>query len=190
MKISSKILLPLLIALIPFASYGEIYAQSGYEEGQDGILLLTEKCLGSAGEAGFKVAFIRVNGSLMQGCYAKNNRGNYIAKWQDGEIVEIPSNIFTIKEIPPKKHDKSKKEINWDDIKPLYIYLDGEKRCFKSEFGMLASPWGNSESPQESRIVANDQRSMTLIGKFKDGRSSRIHYFLSMKDCNSGLGKN
>lgn len=98
MKISAKILLPLLLSLIPISSYGDIYAQSGYEEGQDGILLLTEKCPGSAGEAGFKVAVIRANGNAMQGCYVKNNRGNFVAKWQDGSVAEIPSNIFTIKE--------------------------------------------------------------------------------------------
>lgn len=103
MKTSAKTLLPLFFSLVPAFSYGEIYAQSGYEEGKDGILLLTEKCPGPAGEAGFKAAVIRTQGSVMQGCYIKNNRGNFVAKWQNGSIAEIPSNIFIIKEIPPKK---------------------------------------------------------------------------------------
>lgn len=190
MKISAKILLPLFFSLIPIASYGDIYAQSGYEEGKDGILLLTEKCPGSAGEAGFKVAVIRVDRSAMQDCYVKNNRGNFVAKWQDGSIVEIPSNIFIIKETAPRKSRNSKNEINWDETKPLYIYIDGEKKCFKSEYGMLSAPWGNSESPEESRIVAKDQRSMTLIGKFKNGQLSKINHYLSMEECNSRRGKN
>lgn len=91
-----KILLSLLLSLFSISSYGDIYAQSGYEEGKDGVLLLTEKCPGSAGEAGFKIAVIRANGNAMQGCYVKNNRGNFVTKWQDGSIAEIPSNIFII----------------------------------------------------------------------------------------------
>lgn len=184
---SAKILLPLFFSFIPISSYGDIYAKYGYEEGKDGILLLTEKCPGSPGEAGFKVAVIRVDGSAMQGCYMKNNRGNFIAKWQDGSVVEMPSDIFAIKDMVPAK---SKAEINWDEARPLYIYIDDERRCFKSEYGMLAAPWGNFESPEEIRIVARDQRSMTLIGKFKDGQLGKINHYLSMEECNSGLEGN
>lgn len=190
MKIPAKILLPLFFSLISMSSYGDIYAQFGYEEGQDGVLLLTEKCSGSAGDAGFKMAFIRVDGSVMQGCYVKNNRGNFIAKWQDGSIDEFPSNRFTVKVSTPNISGNPKSEINWDETKPLYIYVDGENQCFKSEYGMLSSPWGNYESPEESRVVANDQRSMTLIGKFKDGQSVKVNHYLSMDECQSGLEKN
>lgn len=98
MKISAKVLLFLVFSIISIPSYGDIYAQSGYEGGKDGILLLTEKCPGSAGEAGFKMAVIRTDGNAMQGCYVKNNRGNFVVKWDNGSVVEIPSNIFITNE--------------------------------------------------------------------------------------------
>ncbi len=106
MKIE-KIVTFLFILIIPFSSYGDIYAQSGYEEGRDGIILFTEKCPGVAGEAGFKVAVIKSNGNVLQGCYIKNNRGNFVAKWQDGRIVEMPSNIFKIKYNESKNNEEA-----------------------------------------------------------------------------------
>lgn len=103
MKNARNFFVILIFSLIPIISYGDIYAQSGYEEDQDGILLLTTKCPGIAGEADLKIAFIRVNGTVMSGCYAKNNRGNFIVKWQNESIAEIPSNIFIIKESKKEK---------------------------------------------------------------------------------------
>lgn len=134
MKISAKIPLFLISSLISISSYGDIYAQSGYEEGKDGILLLTEKCSGSAGEAGFKMAVIRVNGDAMQGCYVKNNRGNFVAKWQNGSIVEIPSNIFIINEkkltsdgqglkTPPKKPPSAPRS-ECQDLYQAWVFND------------------------------------------------------------------
>lgn len=186
MRVLAKILFHLCLLIIPATSFGGIYAQSGYEEGKDGVLLLTEKCPGYAGDAGFKLAVIRVNGNVMQGCYVKNNRGNFVAKWQDGTVNEMPSNVFKLKKIDSRNYEN---EINWDEARPLYIYIDGEKSCFKSEYGMLSSPWGNLEVPEEDRIVSNDRRSMILIGRYKDGRLSRIYHYLTIEECNGQVAK-
>lgn len=75
----------------------------------------------------------------------------------------------------------------WDQIKPLYIFIDGDKKCFKSEYGMLASPWGNQEAPEERREISKDQRSMVLIGTFNDQSITKIHHYKSMSECEIAL---
>ena len=93
---NSLIRLILLLATIvaPLSSNPQIFAQSGYEEGKDGILLLTTPCQGEAGKAGFKMATMRSNGAVIGGCYVENNRQNFIVKWQDGTIDELPRSNF------------------------------------------------------------------------------------------------
>ena len=78
---------------IAFAAQADIFAQSGYQEGQDGILLMTEKCpADSSGE--LKMAVMRAAGRVMEGCYVINNRGNAIVKWSNGEIRELDWKTF------------------------------------------------------------------------------------------------
>lgn len=94
MNSAVKIILA-LSTLTPLYSSAQIFAQSGYEEGKDGILLLTTPCEGEAGKAGFKMATMRSNGSVIGGCYVENNRQNFIVKWQNGIIDELSRSIFT-----------------------------------------------------------------------------------------------
>jgi|GEM_PF-3409486 len=74
-------------------SLAEIFAQSGYGSGQDGVLLLTERCPADrSGE--LQVAVARTGSRVRQGCYVVNNRGNAIVKWDDGSIQELDWNLF------------------------------------------------------------------------------------------------
>lgn len=76
-----------------FVAQADIFAQSGYQEGRDGILLMTEKCpADSSGE--LKMAVMRAAGRAMEGCYVINNRGNAIVKWSNGEIRELDWKMF------------------------------------------------------------------------------------------------
>lgn len=82
-----------VLAISAFAAQADIFAQSGYHEGRDGILLMTERCpADSSGE--LKVAVMRAAGRAMEGCYVINNRGNAIVKWINGEIQELDWKIF------------------------------------------------------------------------------------------------
>ena len=82
-----------VLATIAFAAQADIFAKSASQEGQHGILLMTEKCpADSSGE--FKVAVVRTAGRAMEGCYVINNRGNAIVKWSNGEIQELDWKIF------------------------------------------------------------------------------------------------
>ena len=74
-------------------SFADIFAQSGYDSGQDGVLLLTERCPADrSGE--LQVAVARTGSTVKQGCYVINNRGNAIIKWNDGIIQELDWKIF------------------------------------------------------------------------------------------------
>lgn len=117
-----------LLSLLPAASIADIYAQSGYENGQDGILLLTTECHEMPG---FKVAFIRVDHAVLEGCYVENNRGNYIVKWSDGSIGELPGNLFNV---------KAEKKVKAHSVSPgYYIQLSsGWKQGGPSRHGELA----------------------------------------------------
>jgi hypothetical protein len=75
------------------AARSDILAQSGYQEGQDGVLLMTEKCPADAtGE--LRVAVRRNAGRVLEGCYVLNNRGNAVVKWSTGEIRELEWTMF------------------------------------------------------------------------------------------------
>ena len=66
-------------------SLAEIFAKSGYGPGQDGVLLLTERCpTDRSGE--LQVAVARAGGTVKQGCYVVNNRGYVIVVWSDGTV--------------------------------------------------------------------------------------------------------
>lgn len=97
----SKILLRLAfstVLLTSFEAQADIYAQRGYAEGQDGILLLTEKCPSTSE---LQVAVARVNGRVLEGCYVMNNRGNPVVKWSSGHIEELDGKYFQIKKTTP-----------------------------------------------------------------------------------------
>lgn len=83
--------------LSPHYAKGEIYGQYGYGEGQDGVLLLTEKCPATSE---LQVAVARINGSVLEGCYVMNNRGNPVVKWSTGRVEELDSKIFNMKKSP------------------------------------------------------------------------------------------
>ena len=84
-------------SLGPLYVKGEIYAQFGYGEGQDGVLLLTEKCPASSE---LQVAVARINGAVLEGCYLMNNRGNPVIKWSTGRIEELDGTFFNLKKSP------------------------------------------------------------------------------------------
>lgn len=84
--------------LTSFGAQADIYAQLGYAEGQDGILLLTEKCPSTSE---LQVAIARVNGRVLEGCYVINNRGNPIVKWSNGRLEELEGKFFQIKMATP-----------------------------------------------------------------------------------------
>jgi len=74
-------------------SLAEIFAKSGYGPGQDGVLLLTERCpTDRSGE--LQVAVARAGGTVKQGCYVVNNRGYVIVVWSDGTVQELDWKIF------------------------------------------------------------------------------------------------
>lgn len=82
-----------MLSISVFEAQADIFAQSGYQEGQGGILLMTEKCpADSSGE--LKMAVMRAAGKVMEGCYVINNRGNAIVKWSNGEIRELDWKMF------------------------------------------------------------------------------------------------
>lgn len=73
--------------------HADILAQSGYQAGQDGVLLMTEKCPADAtGE--LRVAVQRSAGRTLEGCYVLNNRGNAVVKWSNGDIRELDWSMF------------------------------------------------------------------------------------------------
>ncbi|MEI7189833.1 hypothetical protein [Dickeya dianthicola] len=86
-------LVTIAVFLSPFTK-ADIYAKKGYENGQDGILLLTEVCPNDA-TTQLKMAFSRVGKSMRQGCYVINNRGNPVVKWGDGIIEELNGEQFS-----------------------------------------------------------------------------------------------
>lgn len=97
----TKILVRLAFSVALLTSFGaqaDIYAQLGYAEGQDGILLLTEKCP-STSELQFAVA--RVNNRVLEGCYVINNRGNPVVKWSNGRLEELDGHLFQFKKVTP-----------------------------------------------------------------------------------------
>lgn len=137
MRTSIRIILSAAI-LIPLHSNAQIFAQSGYEDGKDGILLLATPCEGEAGKAGFKMAAMRSKGSVIGGCYVENNRQNFIVKWQNGTIDELPRSIFTFganktanKSAPPSNPGKFETySCDYQDL-AKNIILSG--RCHKQE---------------------------------------------------------
>lgn len=74
-------------------AWADILAQFGYQAGQDGVLLMTEKCPADA-KGELHVAVLRSAGKVMEGCYVLNNRGNAVVKWSNGEIRELEWKIF------------------------------------------------------------------------------------------------
>lgn len=83
----------LIIACFTSQSGAKIFAQSGYSSGQDGVLLLTDKCPSDhSGE--LKIAVARTSSGTTQGCYVVNKRGNAIIKWEDGSIQELDWRVF------------------------------------------------------------------------------------------------
>ncbi|NBO82885.1 MAG: hypothetical protein EBU75_08655 [Betaproteobacteria bacterium] len=94
-------------------SNAQIFAESGSDGGKESVVLLTTPCKGDAGKAGYKMATRRLNGSVIDGCYFENNRQNFIFKWQDGTVDEVPKSNFNfsvkktlIKDAPPAKTEK------------------------------------------------------------------------------------
>lgn len=79
--------------------------------------------------------------------------------------------------------------IDWSKTKPLYVMTDGENKCFKNDGGMLLSPWGNRSKVEETEVPRKDGRAMKLIGKYEDGTTSTVRYFLTMKECKAYLNK-
>lgn len=88
------ILILATVISFPANSQTEIFAQMGYEEGADGIILLTHKCTGDIyGE--LKVAVLRKNGKVIEGCYVINDRKNPVVKWSTGRIEELDIKKFS-----------------------------------------------------------------------------------------------
>ncbi len=82
-----------VLSISAFAAQADIFAQSGYQEGRDGVLLMTEKCpADSSGE--LKMAIMRAAGKAIEGCYVINNRGNAIVKWSNSEVQELDWKMF------------------------------------------------------------------------------------------------
>jgi len=80
---------------------------------------------------------------------------------------------------------------SWENEKPLYIPIDGGIECFKNEHGMLAAPWGNNgQIIKESQIISPDNKSMKLIGTYRDGTTATIDYYKDLDECINALNKN
>lgn len=97
MKTKTWLILTSLLMVVSFSppSFAEFFAKSGYGSGQDGILLLTQTCPADlSGE--LQIAVARTGSRVTQGCYAVNNRGNVIVKWDDGSIQELSWQIFGV----------------------------------------------------------------------------------------------
>lgn len=162
---------------------------------------MTNQCPGDK-TGQLKWAISKFGGNLREGCYVINIRGNPVVTWQDGVMQELDSTLFRVgpsqaivkkelhRQLPtPGTAAQSQKPAKaWDDMKPLYIFVHGDKNCFASEWGMLAAPWGNDGKVlEESQVVSNDGRYMKLIGKYKDGSTSTIYHYKTMEECSAAL---
>lgn len=130
--IISRTFLGSLLVLALLAStdsaQADIYAQMGYGEGEDGVLLLTEKCpADSTGE--LQMAVLRLLGRVQEGCYVINNRGNPVVRWQSGEIQELDISDFK------KSHVKQELSLigireddpmweGWRQVSPIFSVMD------------------------------------------------------------------
>lgn len=85
------------------------------------------------------------------------------------ELIEVPS--------------------QWYNIKPLYMFGEGEESCYKSEWGIPSSLWGNSENVKEKEFVSADGNSMILVGIYEDGTESKFFFFKSLDKCNVAFKK-
>jgi len=96
-------LVALICTSLAGAASADIYGQFGYTAGQDGVLLMTEKCPATAE---LQLAVARFKGTVVMGCYAMNNRGNVIVKWESGQIEELDGNKFTFQLTQPSTEVK------------------------------------------------------------------------------------
>lgn len=100
-----RLALAALLSVLSASVHADIFARHGYQEGRDGVLLMTEKCpQDPSGE--FKVAVTRIQGQVLSGCYVINNRGNAVVKWSTGDIAEMRWQLFGSKPLSPTM-DKS-----------------------------------------------------------------------------------
>ena len=157
MKYAARIVVVSLI-FTPLHSNAQIFAESGSDGGKESVLLLTTPCQGDAGKAGYKMATRRLNGSVIDGCYFENNRQNFIVKWQDGTVDELPRSNFTFaatktakKDSAPAKAEKSATHSCDYQNLSQNIVLSGpchkQEKYFSGKFGyILTWPSGSKVS--------------------------------------------
>jgi hypothetical protein len=182
-----------LLAVYPGSVFSEAYAK--YESGANWVVLMTTPCSGDA-SGQLRMLGANLGGKFREGCYLINNLGNPVVRWFGGGIEELDGSIFRLEKPVSKLEPKSSPTPdgkaqniyfgkNWNHIKPLYVVEDsGNPKCVQNEWGMFASPWGNSRAPlEEKQIVSKDNRSMRLVAKFEDGSASFIDYYKTLQDC-------
>ncbi|WP_413460463.1 hypothetical protein [Herbaspirillum huttiense] len=170
----------LVVTMIsPAISHAEVYAQAGYRERQDGVILMTQTC--TADKTGqLKYAVGRLGGHVREGCYLINHRGNAVVRWQDGAVEEIPAGRFDVKAIPKVPTTKTSK---------AWLVVGGKEKCIRLEntleveFEQLTQRWGNRITLLNKPHDSDGYRSFFVAAKDSDGQDYAFTVTDSQPSC-------
>lgn len=178
------------LTLIAFTGYSDQVSSAVYatfESGRDAIVLMTDKCPSDkTGE--LKWAFSKSSGSLREGCYVINSRGNPVVSWGGGTIQELDAAMFRI--------DPKQAII----IQEIHIDPSPETSAV-SEYFKKPSWCKNARLPHEKEICSNALLSKNdldineLYAEYKDLvdltaeqlQQHKNQFFISLKSCKSSI---
>ncbi len=156
-----------LLCISPIVK-ADILAQSGYESGKDGVILMTDKCKAdSTGQ--LRMAFSRNAYTVLEGCYVINNRGNAIVKWNNGSIQELPWKMFGKEKLSDQSTGANTRYSPWE-------FFSDKTTAGTPVCGMWSASLDKSNVRNASlkQLANRDQMSLTLFNdrwNFKQGAS-------------------